>query len=220
VRARLEQYRTFSFGQYEKAVGLSLIFVLVLRHPPTSSVNNHIFDVGGHPERDRISAFVNPQGYLRLDVRDSNGLLHSARSVLPLEPNDYDTPHVVIFSVGVGDGFGFLSIEVDRKYRADIRIENFPLAATDHYVLGSDIRGTASSWMCFASLIVTARPPSFKDKATVQAWADQYHFQPLITNPAESWMVFSGRESLRSKSHPYPSAPSAPPTFGPCPGVL
>jgi hypothetical protein len=217
LRAHLEQYRTFNFGDYETAVGFGLIFVVVLRRPPVSTLNNHIFDVGGNPDHDRISVFLNPQGHLRLDVLDSSGQRHSARSLLQLEGSDYDTPHVLIFSVGVGDGFGFLSIEIDRKYRADIRIENFPFAISDHYVLGSDIKGSASSWMCVASVIGTRGPPSFAQKAAVQQWADRYHIQPMIENPAEPWLVFTGRQSLRSQSHPYPSADSAPPIFGPCP---
>jgi hypothetical protein len=139
---------------------------------------------------------------------------------LPLEESDYGTPHVFIFSVGVGDGFGFLSIEVDRKYRADIRIEDFPFTVSTHYVLGSDITGTAPSWMCVGSFMVLSGPPSFRAKAIVQEWADKNHVQPALEDPNRPWVVFNGRQSLRSTTHPYPSAPSGAPKHGACDGIV
>jgi hypothetical protein len=218
LRARLEHYRTFSFGEYEKAKALGLIFVLAVRRPPTAAISNHLLDVGGERDRNRVSVFVNPQGHLRLDLLDAHGARHSTRSILPLEEGDYDMPHVFVFSIGVGDDFGFLSIEVDRKYRVDIRIENFPFTVSHHYVLGSDITGAAASWMCVGAFMVLAGPPSFEQKAVVQRWADEHHIQRARQSPEEPWVVFGGRQSLRSENHPIASAPSGAPRHGPCPG--
>ena len=137
ILGQLEHYRTFHFGEYDSARGFALFFVLRLHPSPSAYLNNHIFDIGENPDRDHVEVFLNPQRYLRLVIYDSNGQRHDARSAVPLSEADLERVHYLYFDAGVGDRFGFLTIEIDGGYYADLKIQDFPFQLTDKYALGT-----------------------------------------------------------------------------------
>lgn len=193
------------------------MFGLILRQRPTGAFGNFIFDVADNPARDRISVFVDEHDRLHLDVIDSLGKRHSASGVL--KESDFGTPHVFTFTVQIVDGVCSLLIDVDNGCRANVAFEGVPLAISKSYVLGSDITGGAPSWMCVASFAVFDHALSSAEKVAAIAWTDEQHLKRPCENGSGSWIVFNGRQSLRSTNHPHPSVPSWAPRKEPCPYV-
>ena len=58
----------------------------------------------------------------------------------------------------MGDSFGFLGIQLDGKYQADIRVNDFPFELTCEHVLGSDWKGQAWSWFSASEIMIYDRP--------------------------------------------------------------
>lgn len=168
VRAALVSYRTFNFGSYDSADGISVHSVMYLHRPDNGPSINHILDIGVNPDRDRVSIYVDEKGFIRIKVFDSNGEQHSARSAAPLDPHLYETPHWFLFEVGISDGFGFISIQIDGRYYADMRLHDFPIHISHEYVIGSDWHATAPSWFSFIELAVIDRALSFNEKVQMR----------------------------------------------------
>ncbi len=164
VKATLVSYRTFNFGSYDTAGGISVHSVMCLHKPDDGRSINHILDIGVSPDRDRVSIYVDEKGYIKINVFDSGGEQHSARSSTPLEPQLYETLHCFLFEIGISDGFGFISIQIDGSYYADMRLHDFPLQISHEYVIGSDWYAKAPSWFSFVELSVIDRTLSFDEK--------------------------------------------------------
>jgi hypothetical protein len=197
LRSHLEFYRVFHFGQYESAKGFGLAAVVVLCPPPRGEYN-YLLELGDSPDRDHVAFFIDPNGYLRLRVTDSTGVAHETHSQLPLEESDYGTPRLLVVGAGASETFGFLSIVMDQKYYADIRIENFPFTLHPNTVLGSNLTRTAFGHMCVAVYMILAGPPSFHQRGIIAKWADEQHMRPLSQNSSIPLIVFQGREAMRS----------------------
>lgn len=201
VRSQLEHFRTFNFGRYDDAKGFGLHFILRLYPSPNKSSNNYIFDVGSEPSRNHVSVFVNPRGYLCLAVTDSNGKTHDARSHEPFRQEDFGTPHVLYFDAGVGPDFGFMSVTIDGRYSADLRIQDFPFELASSYALGTHSNGVGESWMAAYQIMVLAKPMGFREKGVLREHASQ-RLAEILANPNEKAVVFNGRQSLATAGHP------------------
>jgi hypothetical protein len=201
VRRALESYRTFGFADYDRAEGFSIHATLMLHRPDQRDVNNHILDIGVHETHDRISIFVNPDGFLRLSVWDSNGHRHDARSAAPLVPGDYDQPRFFQFEVGIAADFGFIGIQLDSAYQADIRLGAFPLEMSYQYVLGSDFSGRAGSWFSANNIVGVSRPLSFEEKLQMRHYAMKRR-RLILDGDADKWVVFRGHKWLSTLGHP------------------
>lgn len=201
VREQLDSYRTFNFGQYDSARGLALFFVLQLRRPPRSYVNNHIFDVGVTPNRDHVSVFMNPAGALRLVVHDSSGRRYDAHSSEVFSNEDFERVHYLYFDVGVGDGFGFLTIEMDGRYYADLRLQDFPFVFSREYALGTNANGTGESWMDAMVIQVYDQPLGFRDKGLLRNYGSS-RAQEEFAEPGSRRVCFNGNQFLATKGHP------------------
>jgi antiviral defense system Shedu protein SduA len=201
VLRALEVHRTFHFGAYDKAKGFSLYTTLMLHHADQKWVNNHLFDLGIQPDRNRIAIFVNAAAFLTLSVWDSSGIRHDARSTLPLSDEDYDVPRWFQFEVGVGDEFGFLGIQLEGKYQADIRINNFPFALSAEFVTGSDWKGEAWSWFSANEIAVFDHPLAFEEKLQMRRYAFERRAK-IESGVSNAWVEFRGHKFLQTKGHP------------------
>lgn len=201
VRTALESYRTFNFGAYDNAQGVSLFATLVIRQPNIPNLKNYIFDWGTLSDRDRISVYIDEKVFLCLTVWDSHGHQHHAHSSEPLSQSDYNVPLWFEFEVGVCERFGFISIQMDYKYRADIRINNFPLGVSDAYVLGSDWHTEGHSWFLANEIMVYARPLRFDEKRQLREYAEERR-RLICSGEADRWVEFLGHKFMYSQSHP------------------
>ena len=154
-----------------------------------------------HPDRDRISVFVDGPGFVQLVIWDSLGNKHCARSREPLADTDYDTPLWFEFEIGIGDQFGFMAIQIEFKYRADIRIQDFPLELSHEYIIGSDWYTEAWSWFSANELMVYSRPLAFDEKIKLRKYAIERRLM-ISAGPADKWVVFKGHKFLYTKGHP------------------
>ncbi len=168
LRSALLSYRTFNFGGYDSADGMCVHSVIYV-HKPSAPAVNHILDIGVHQDRDRVSIYIDEKGYICLRIFDSEGVEHKAHSSRPLEEQFYEVAHWFLFEVGVSDGFGFISIQVDGRYYADIRINEFPFNVSHESVIGSDWEAKAPSWFSFVELAVLNRALSFEEKFKMRA---------------------------------------------------
>jgi hypothetical protein len=200
VLRALEDYRTFHFGAYDKAQGFGFCGIFAL-HRPTRQSANHIFDVGVYPDRDRIAISVSADHFLKLTVWDSAGRVHEAQSVNPLDVNDYDVPSLFLFEAGVGDGFGFLSIQLDGKYHAEVRTSSFALNLSHEYVLGSDWSGKASSWFSAFEIVVRTVPLSFELKLAFRHYAIE-RYGEIRSGIESKRLLFVENKFMYTKGHP------------------
>lgn len=168
LRSALLSYRTFNFGEYDSANGICVHSVIYVHKPSGAPSVNHILDIGVQEDRDRVSIYIDEQGVVCLRVFDSDGVEHKAHSSRPLEDHFYDMPHWFLFEVGVSDRFGFISIQIDGRYYADIRINEFPFDVSHEYVIGSDWEAKAPSWISFVELAVLNRALSFEEKVKMR----------------------------------------------------
>ncbi|SFU78233.1 Shedu anti-phage system protein SduA domain-containing protein [Halomonas korlensis] len=164
LRSALLSYRTFNFGEYDSANGICVHSVMYIHRPNGAPTVNHILDIGMHHDRDRVSIYIDEKGCICLRVLDTNGAEHLAHSAKPFEGQLYEVAHWFLFEVGVSDGFGFISIQIDGRYYADIRINDFPFHISHEYVIGSDWEAKAPSWFSFVEMAVLNRALSFEEK--------------------------------------------------------
>lgn len=198
LRTALEAYRTFNFGKYDSAQGFSLYTELKVHRSEPRFVNNHLFDLGIQQDRDRASVFINGNGYLRLDLWDSSGHKHEVRSSEPLAPVDYDVLRFLEVEAGIGEDFGFMSIALEGRYRADIRIEAFPFSLSSEYVLGSDWSTKRPSWFSAKEIMVYGRPLTFEDKLRQRRYVLSRRENP----GAGPVVVFRGNKFMYTEGHP------------------
>ena len=200
VLRALENYRTFNFGAYDKAQGFGFCGIFAL-HRPTRQSTNHIFDVGVYPDRDRIAISVTADHFLKLTVWDSSGRVHEAKSNNPLGVSDYDIPTLFVFEAGIGDGFGFLSIQLDGKYHAEVRTSSFALNLSHEYVLGSDWSGKASSWFSMFRCTTFSGPPSLEIKLVYRQCAIEVS-REVQAGIESKHFLFVENKFMYTKGHP------------------
>jgi hypothetical protein len=208
LRAQLECYRLSHYGRYERAKGYGLALIVSLLPTPLPFVRNHLLDIGSNPTADRISVFIDSDNSLALVAIDSDGVEHIAKARLPLEPADFAEPHLMLLGVGVGEDFGVLSIELDGRHVAELRTQAFPFAVAPYHVIGSDMTGIASSWFQMHGYIVLNGLANLAQRTTLRDWVRRHAYgMPAV--------VFPGRQSLRTESHPFLGVPTdAPASVG------
>ena len=201
VMRALEIYRTFNFGQYENAKGISIFGTYMIHKPKGNKVNNHLIDIGIYPDRDRIAVSINIEGFWCLEVWDSNGEIHKAYSKEPLDDNDYDKPLWFEFEIGINDEFSFLSIQIEYKYRADIRINNFPFDLTFEMVIGSDWYARKYSWFSMSQHMVYSRTLTFEEKLNLRKYGIEKR-KLIYFGEEDSWVEFRGHKWMSTEKHP------------------
>lgn len=164
IKAALISYRTFNFERYDSAQGLSVHSVLCIHKPENPPFVNHILDLGEKENQDRVSIYIDERGYLRINVWDSNGDQHTARAAKPFQHSDYEILRWLIIEVGVSEGFGFISIQIDGNYSTDIKIQDFPFGISHEWVIGSDWKAAQPSWFSLVELAVINRVLTFDEK--------------------------------------------------------
>lgn len=195
IRDALVAFRTVSFSKYDEAEGFSLVALVNLQAIPNSSANrNHLLDIGYHRNRDRVSVFIDSKSFLNLKIWDSEGRTHEVRSRRQLRGSDYGRTMLLLFEAGVGSDFGFISIQVDGSYRADVRIQHFPFRMQSDSVIGSDWSGTAPSWFLMGTYLIIGTILNLKQKTNLR--------KTLLSKTPKKWMKFEGGQFLASKSHP------------------
>ena len=201
VMRALEIYRTFNFGHYENAKGASIFSTFMIHKPKGQKTNNHILDIGIYPDQDRIALSINNEGFLCLEVWDSKRNIHKAHSKESLNDTDYDMPLWFEFEVGINSEFSFLSIQIEYKYRADIRINNFPFNLTFETVLGSDWYARKYSWFSMSGLIVYSRTLTFEEKLNLRKYGIEKR-KLIYSGEKDSWVEFRGHKWLSTEGHP------------------
>lgn len=217
VLSALISYRTANFTPYDSAFGITVHSVLHIHKTGNSRELNHLLDIGIHRNRDRVAIFIDPQGFIRLRVWDSDGNQHNARSSRSFCEADYDVKQWFLFEVGISENFGFISMQIDGRYIADIRIENFPLKISHEYVIGSDWRGKRGSWFSVVELAVLNRALTFQEKMilrnhTIFAGADfpaelmDFEWSAIYSSGFGRRIEFIGHKCLRTAGHPLATA--------------
>lgn len=206
-------FRASNFGAYDSAGGISVHGVLHIHKPEIKRRINHLLDIGINRNRDRLAIFVDPQGYLRLRVWDSDGNQHNARANRAFTDEEYDKKQWVLFEVGVADGFSFLSIQIDGSYVSDIRIESFPLHITHEYVIGSDWKGKQGSWFSIVELAILNRSLTFTEKmllrhhslvagAPFPSELMDFSWSAIYSSGYGRRLEFMGHKWMRTEGHP------------------
>lgn len=201
VMRALEIYRTFNFGQYENAKGISIFGTYMIHKVNGLRFNNHLFDIGIYPDQDRIALSINKEGYLCLEVWDSKGNIHKANSKEPLSDTDYDIPLWFEFEVGINNDFSFLSIQVEYKYRVDIKINNFPFDLNFQTVVGSDWYARKYSWFSMSEHIIYSRTLTFEEKLNLRKHAIEKR-NLIYSGEEDSWVEFRGHKWMSTEKHP------------------
>ncbi len=213
IKAALVSFRTFNFGDYDSAQGLSVHSVLYLHKPEHPPFVNYILDIGAMEHQDRISIYIDDRGYLKINVWDSNGDQHTAQATNPFSCSDYDVLRWLIFEVGVSEGFGFISIQIDGDYSTDIRIQAFPFSISYEWIIGSDWKTDQPSWFSFVELAVIDRVLTFDEKIrlrqhTINAGKEfppeimNYNWSAYYTAGFEFCIKFKGHKYLNTAGHP------------------
>lgn len=198
IREALDRYRFFHFESYEKAKGFTLITFLVFHKIVPSIANNYICDVGIYPDKDRISIYLDKSNYLTIDVWDSLGNKHSAKSRKPISTDDFGKKTYLEFEVGVTDEFAFLSIHADFKYRTDIRINDFPLNVNfDAYVMCSDFYGKGLAYLDLDSQVIYSVCLTFEDKLKLRK-----NFFAKLTTSEHLILKVRGNLPYTTENHP------------------
>lgn len=168
IRSALLSYRTFNFSKYDSAQGITVHGILQIHRPEPASSRSYILDIGVERDRNRVSIFVDEKSFLRIEALDSNGNRHAARAQLPLGEQFFDVNRRFLFEVGVSDEFGFISIQIDGHYCADIRVQDFPFDVSHEYVIGSDWEAKEPSSFSIVEMGVLNRALSFEEKIQIR----------------------------------------------------
>ena len=132
---------------------------------------------------------------------------------MPFDEQFYEVPHWFLFEVGISEGFGFISIQIDGRYYADTRIHDFPFHISHEYVIGSDWEAKAPSWFSFIEMAVIDRTLSFDEKMQMRAHSVNAgeHFSAEIMGLKWSAyysagvgfrMEFKGHKWIHTAGHP------------------
>ena len=213
LRSALLSYRTFNFGEYDSANGICVHSVIYVHKPSSGPAVNHILDIGMHQDRDRVSIYIDEKGFICLSILDSDGVAHKAHSSRPFEDHFYEMAHWFLFEVGISDGFGFISIQIDGRYYADIRISEFPFDVSHEYVIGSDWEAKAPSWFSCVELAVLNRALSFEEKVKMRAHSVNagknfsaelmgLNWRAYYSAGSGGCLVFKGHKWLHTARHP------------------
>jgi hypothetical protein len=201
-------FRTTHFADSETTSGFSIYCMTKFHHPRSPYTSNWLMDLGIKADRDRAALLIDGAGRLKLKVWDSNCKLHEAVSHDPLTPSDYEVPLWLGCEVAVSGRYGYMSIQVDWRYRVDIRLVGFPFAVSDAYVLGTDWTGTKNSWFSMNEVQVYHRPLGFTEKLHLRHH-DLARHHAIQHGPANRWVEFKGHKWLATKVHPIHHRPHA-----------
>jgi hypothetical protein len=197
----LEQARKRMFGKYEGASGWSFHLVFVQRR--LGGIERFVFDVGITEDRNRISVFFDRHGDLVLRVRAEDGRSHAAAVQRGSATFDYDTLTYVALDVATGDDSGLLTIEVNGVYRAESKVGPLSLNTPLHFVVGSDLFGTAPSSMDLVEKIVFNKIPAFEEKVHLRGYffaKYRNYWNDPLSLPGR--VQFEGNQFLHSDGHP------------------
>lgn len=199
----LINYRATNFGSYDAASGFGLHAALILHKPPQRS-KNYIVDIGIKENSDRISIFIDKKHYIRIKLWDSDGHIHNAKSLRPIDISEYESEHWLLCEAGVFGNFGFVTIQFDGIYLADIRIENFPMNIESGSVVGSDWSASECSWFSLRDMAILSRAFSFEEKMLLrrQAKNSGTRFpEELLKLPWDGVYGCSGEYVMEFKGH-------------------
>jgi hypothetical protein len=210
IKRHLENYRLFNFGAYDKAGYLAIFAAVHIDRPDPPGQVNHIIDFCETPEKNHVSITVDSDDRLRLAVWDSNGRLFEARASRPLTLEDYQHWHVLYCEIGGQEDFGFLTIELDRYYHADLRVPGFPFEVGRGLAIGTNAEGSGQSWVGFRMLAVYEGPMSLERRREIRERVEQ-RIIDLYTNPGRKVPIFSGHGFGVSAKHPASKKLNEPP---------
>jgi hypothetical protein len=200
IRSAIYSARAAYFAVYDGARGCS--FVVVLRiDKPSADVNNYILDIGADRARNRATVTIDPANHLSLVILDSNGDRHQTRSTLPLTDDQFGQPHSLLFTVGLADTFSFVSVEMDRRYIADVQLQQCPFRLSIDTIIGSDFDGMEAGWLEIGSLVFVTHVLSLEEKTATATYAA--HCMGVMQADGRNPLLWlRGREALWSATHP------------------
>ena len=200
VARQIEEFRALQFGKYENIPGFSLHTAIHLVGLPSPNSEHFIFDLGTNVDRNRISIFVDDTGCVHLRLIDSNGVSREVptRGLASRLPQA-GFAHLG-FEVGIGLDCAILSIEVDGIVEAWTTVERqeVPLSVSKHYVLGSDVTGTAKTGMCLAEQCLWDRSLTLRERLDLRDYF-AVKYGPHYSGPC---VQFTGNQFLHSTGHP------------------
>jgi len=163
VSALLDFMRTIHFGKFENLPGLSVHFLIRF---PDLKPGHYLLDVGVDERRDRVSVAVGQDGTLGLKVIDSLGRPHAIAIRGVASRVGTDRFEYLAFEFGRDESHAALSIEVNGIVEAWTAYENqhVPIEVSEHYVIGSDLRGVQQTNMQVAELLEYNRTLTLRER--------------------------------------------------------
>jgi hypothetical protein len=191
------QYEALDLKRFEDKPGLSIHFALVLF--PLLDKENFILDVGAEEGHNRVSIFLDYKGELCLRFFDPNGrryLIHASSADFAYR---YGEPTYLSFQIALYKTEMLLSIEAGgwRHFYikpSDTAEESFK---EFHFVLGSDVFGTAETNMTVMEKCVFSRILNLDEQAKIREY-----FEQKINVGYSTSVRFEGNQFLYSTQHP------------------
>ena len=94
-----------------------------------------------------------------------------------------------------------MSVEIDGRSYAEIRVDRLRFQLTDRYALGTDISGAGNSWMAVYQLAILKHPLGPEQKEVLRRYAAA-RIAEIEANPDEKAIVFRGNQHLATAGHP------------------
>jgi hypothetical protein len=203
MKNRLEFYRAQLFAKYENNSGVSIHLVVALKQ--RKNEHNHLLDVGLSKDKDRISIFINERDELCFRVINSFGESFLNKVRQGKRGFQYEQLLYLVFELGIGADYSFLSIEINGIHVIDVRIPNLELNISfeTQFILGSDVNGKAKTYMRMSEILVYARTLTFEERLRTRNWIfDKYLQYFLLKGLFPEAVLFSGNQFLHAEGHP------------------
>lgn len=167
---RLDFLRIGMYGDVENKSGLAMYFSFQLESIYEKG-NAYITDIGSDLSTNRVTLFIDPQGFLTLRILDANSSLFEGRLT---QSSDELLNRLVIcgLEIAVAGKETIVLCEIDGLYVTEVKQKNLPLSFTWPLAVatGADMTGSAhSNFVEFRSL---GRDKTFNllEKELVRSW--------------------------------------------------
>ena len=191
------QYLVLGLNRFEGSSGIAIYLSLVLI--PLPDKDNFILDIGTEKARNRLSIFLDFQDNLCLRFHDNNGLRHFIQAGANDCAYRYGEATYLSFQMTHSQGEIMLSIESGGWSHFYIKPSHVSMDIFQkfHYVMGSDIFGTAETNMSLMELCVFSKLLTLEDQNNMKDY-----LRRRIIEGYKSSVHFQGNQFLNSTNHP------------------
>ena len=191
------QYLVLGLNRFEGSSGIAIYLSLVLM--PLPDKDNFILDIGTEKARNRLSIFLDSQDNLCLRFHDNNGVRHFIQAGANDCAYRYGEATYLSFQMTHSQGEIMLSIESGGWSHFYIKPSHVSMDIFQkfHYVMGSDIFGTAETNMSLMELCVFSKLLTLEDQNNMKDY-----LRRRIIEGYKSSVHFQGNQFLNSTNHP------------------